>query len=81
MIWLIEAEYQKDYKIRIRFNDKTEKIIDLEEKILKDHRKIFLPLKQKEYFCQVSLNSEYDTITWPNGADFAPEFLYEMAQA
>ena len=29
-------------------------------------------------FQQVMLNRDTNTIEWPTGADFAPEFLYEV---
>ena len=38
---------------------------------------VFEPLKDVTFFQQVSVNEETNTIEWPNGADFAPEFLYE----
>lgn len=37
---------------------------------------MFEPLADPSVFAQVSVNPELRTITWPNGADFAPEFLY-----
>jgi hypothetical protein len=34
-------------------------------------------LKERASFVQVSVDPECGTIVWPNGADFAPEWLYE----
>ena len=36
---------------------------------------IFEPLKKVEYFKK--FNIEVKTLHWENGADFAPEYLYE----
>jgi hypothetical protein len=33
-------------------------------------------LKDKKIFASVKLDKALDTITWENGADLAPEFLY-----
>lgn len=38
------------------------------------------PLKDPTFFKRVTLNEETNTIEWPNGADFAPEFLYEIGE-
>jgi hypothetical protein len=41
---------------------------------------MFEPLKNPEVFQQVKVDPELETVVWPNGADLAPEFLYEAAQ-
>jgi hypothetical protein len=41
---------------------------------------IFEPLKAPKFFSEFRLDNEIHTIVWPNGADFAPEFLYEKVQ-
>jgi hypothetical protein len=38
---------------------------------------VFEPLKDKDQFAKFMLHDELATIVWPNGADFAPEFLYQ----
>lgn len=35
---------------------------------------------QPHFFEQVRVNEETGTVEWPNGADFAPEFLYEIGK-
>jgi len=78
MVWITAAKYIKDYQIWLRFNDNSEKIVDLKSKILSDQRDIFSPLRSLDYFKKFVLNSESDTIEWPNGVDLAPETLYSM---
>ena len=74
---IIEAKYTSGFAIYLKFSDGTEGEIDLAGELLGE---IFGPLKQQAYFKQFKLNRELHTITWPNGADFAPEFLYDMVK-
>lgn len=70
------AEYLESYKIRLVFSDGKTRIIDLENELWGE---MFEPLKNLETFQQFKVNLELRTIVWPNGADLAPEFLYETA--
>ncbi len=74
---LIEAKYVKNYTIFVRFEDGTEGEIDFSNEFVGE---VFEPLKDKEFFRRFRLNSELNTIVWPNGADFAPEFLYKKVK-
>ena len=67
------AKYLGDYKIGLIFNNGVSKTVDLADKLI---GKIFEPLKDKVYF--QSFKIKYNTIEWSNGADFAPEYLYEI---
>jgi len=65
------------FTVHVRFADGTEGDVDLSEEL---HGGIFEPLKDPSYFKRFTVNHELHTITWPNGADFAPEFLYRKAR-
>lgn len=65
------VEYLGDYKLKLRFNNGAEGIVDLESEL---YGEVFEPLRDKRLFKEVYLTSQ--TIEWPNGADFAPEFLF-----
>lgn len=74
--YVVKAKYIKDYKIEVTFEDEKTGIIDLEQVILNDSRTIFQELKDKNKFKKIAL--DMDTITWENGLDLSPEFLYQM---
>jgi len=38
------------------------------------------PLKDIAYFKSFRVNEDLDTVVWENGADFSPDFLYEIGQ-
>ena len=70
------AEYLESYKIRLVFFDGKIRTIDLEGELWGE---MFEPLKDLDTFQQFKVHPELRTIVWPNGADLAPEFLYETA--
>ena len=72
---ITSVSYVHDYTLRLRFADGVEGEIDLSGEL---DGEIFLPLRDLVIFRQFRLHSELRTIVWPNGADFAPEFLYQQ---
>jgi hypothetical protein len=66
------------YTLRLEFNDGTTKDADLSGEL---HGVVFEPLKDSSFFRRVAVNPETGTIEWPNGADFAPEFLHQIGRA
>jgi hypothetical protein len=76
---VVNAENKEGYKIFLEFNNNESVMVDLQPIIYSDHRKIFEPLRDVEYFR--TFNISLNTITWDNEADFAPEFLLELGKA
>jgi len=37
---------------------------------------VFEPLKDPAFFARAAIDPALGVVTWPNGADFSPEFLY-----
>lgn len=71
---VIRVEPLHDHHVRVEFSDGVLKEVDLSGEL---YGEIFEPLHHVELFSQVAVNPETGTIEWPNGADFAPEFLYQ----
>jgi hypothetical protein len=71
------ATYLQEYQLRIEFNNGVTKDVDLRNEW---YGEVFEPLTDVELFRQVRVNTETNTIEWPNGVDFAPEFLYGIGQ-
>lgn len=73
---VIRATYRSDYRIEIVFNDGLAATVDFARWL---DGPVFEPLKNPEYFRRFFIDG--GTIAWPNGADIAPETLYEEAVA
>ena len=74
---VIEASYEHDFVIRLRFADGTEGDVDLADEL---QGEVFEPLKAPDVFRQFTIHPDFHTLCWPNGADIAPEFLYDRIQ-
>ena len=71
--WVTEARYLEEYKVWLSFNDGAAGEVDLQFEL---DGEIFEPLKDVSYFKGFEIVGH--TLAWPNGADFAPEFLREQ---
>jgi hypothetical protein len=65
------------HSLALRFNDGTSRRVNLLPEL---EGPVFEPLRDPEYFSRVALDPVAGTVVWPNGADFAPEFLREMPE-
>lgn len=78
LVRLVEARHLRDYVVWLRFDDGLSGEVDLSDEL---QGPVFEPLRDQVTFCRVRLHPELRTIVWPNGADFAPEFLHERVRA
>ena len=74
LLRVIEADYINNYRIKLSFSNGETLVVDLENEL---EGEVFTPLKDKIFFKDFFIS--HNTIEWKNGADFAPEFLYELA--
>jgi len=77
MHYVIEASYVRGYKLKVRFENEEVRVIDLAQYL---DGPVFEPLKELSYFRKFTVNHDIDTVVWPNGADFSPDFLYETGE-
>jgi hypothetical protein len=69
-----KAKYLHDYVLWVRFSDGVAGEVDLAGEL---DGEVFEPLKDIALFKAFRVDSELETIVWPNEADLAPEFLRE----
>lgn len=73
---VIDVKHIENYKIEVTFSNGRKGVADLDGSF---RGSVFKPLEDIEFFSKVALDQELETVVWPNGADFAPEFLYFKA--
>lgn len=78
MHYVTKVEYAGGYKLLIQFEDDEPRLVDLESHL---DGPIFEPLKDITYFRSCRLNTDIDTVVWPNNADYSPDFLYSISVA
>lgn len=76
MLRITDVDYIKDYRLLLTFSDGQRKEVDLQPYLTGE---VFGELLDLSKFVQYGLTTY--TIEWANGADLAPEFLYEIGTA
>ncbi len=71
---VISAAYRGGFRIHLTFNDLSERTVDFRRWL---GGPVFEALKDEAYFRRFFVDG--GTVVWPNGADIAPEILYEAA--
>jgi hypothetical protein len=72
---IVEAKHVKHHTIWLKFSDGSAGEIELSQEL---QGSIFKSLQDPDYFKTFSLQGH--TLSWENGADFAPEFLKELME-
>lgn len=71
---VVEAKHVRDYVLDLTFSDGSIREVDFRPYI--DKGGVFAPLRDPGYFRRFFV--DLNTVCWPNGADVAPERLYEI---
>jgi hypothetical protein len=75
LVDVISVQVLDGFQVHLVFQDGAEGVIDLEHHL---QGPIFEPLRNDpQFFRSVRVDRDAGTIVWPNGADIAPETLYE----
>ena len=72
-----KIKYLNEYKLELLFDDGKTKTVDFED-LIKEDGFYTLPLRDLKYFKKVRMDEFSYTICWPNGANFSPDFLYDI---
>ena len=75
-IHIRSAQHVSGHQLALSFDDGSEGVVDLSAEL---DGPVFAPLRDIDYFKKFQLVGA--TLEWPNGADFAPEFLHQLARA
>lgn len=78
MLHVRKVEYRSGHRLWLQFDDGVEGEADLRAYL---DGSVFEPLRDPTVFAAVRIDPELRTITWPNGADFAPEFLRDLVSS
>jgi len=65
------------YQLEVVFADGTKGTVSLQDRLFGP---VFEPLRDPAFFQQVSVD-EFGAVCWPNGADLAPDGLYEQIRS
>jgi hypothetical protein len=75
---IVAVEVPEPFVLALTFEDGTTVRVDIRDEV--PFTGIFAPLADDAYFREVRVSADLGTITWPNGADLAPEVLYARAK-
>jgi hypothetical protein len=66
-----------DYRLAVTFADGLSGVVSLRDRLFGP---VFEPLRDEHLFAEAFVD-EFGAIAWPNGADLAPDAIYERVRA
>jgi hypothetical protein len=72
---ILMAKVVGEHLLEIEFSDGITKTVDVNPLLT---GRMFEPITDPQYFARVTVDPIAGTVVWPNGADIAPEALYEL---
>ncbi len=77
MVDVVSVKSLPNWTLEVAFSDGTHGTVCLSDRLFGP---VFEPLRDPAFFAQVRVD-EFGAICWPNGADLAPDALYERIKA
>lgn len=75
IIHITHVQVVGPHSLELEFDNGVRKRVNLRREL---YGPIFEPLRDPAYFALAYLDPDSRTVTWPNRADIAPDYLYEM---
>jgi len=75
IIHVTKVEVVGPYSLDLTFDNGSRKRVNLRHEL---YGEVFQPLRDPAYFAQAYLDPDSRMVAWPNGADLAPDFLFQM---
>lgn len=75
IIHVTRVEVVGPCSLALTFDNDIHRRVNLRQEL---YGEIFQPLRDPTYFAQAYLDPDSRTVTWPNGADFAPDYLFRL---
>ncbi len=77
MIKVTKVKAEPNYRLYVEFSDGVAGVVDLTHRLFGP---MFEPLNTPSVFAQVKIDG-FGVVSWPSGADLAPDALYETLRA
>jgi len=75
IIHITKVKVVGSHSLLLTFDNSVQKQVNLRQEL---YGPIFEPLRDPTYFAKAYVDPDSRTVAWPNGADFAPDFLYQL---